>query len=355
VKTEILKIEPTHIDIDKINYAADVLKGGGLVVLPTETVYGLGANGLDKKAVEKIFIAKGRPSDNPLILHVAEKEQLEVLVKRVDEVSSKLIEAFWPGPLTLVMNKSEEVPQEVTSGIPTVAIRMPSHPVALSLIYAAGFPVAAPSANISGRPSPTRVEHVITDLDGKVDLIIDSGPCKVGLESTVLDISTGKPMVLRPGGIGLEDLKKVLGEVLLDAGSMENGKGVIPKSPGMKYTHYSPKAQLRIVSGDSQNVITKIKELSCQEEGGKIGILATDETLDQYKGIKSRDGFPITLISVGKRKDKATIAAQFFHTLRKFDEEKVEVVLAEAIDESGIGLAIMNRMNKAAGYNIISV
>ncbi len=355
MKTEILRIEPNHIDIDKISYAAEILKGGGLVVLPTETVYGLGANGLDKNAVEKIFIAKGRPSDNPLILHVAEKQQLDVLVKGVDEVSSKLIEAFWPGPLTLVMNKSREVPEVVTSGIPTVAIRMPSHPVALSLIYAAGFPVAAPSANLSGRPSPTRVEHVIEDLNGKVDLVIDSGPCKVGLESTVLDISTKKPMVLRPGGIGLEDLKKVLGEVLIDASSEENSKGFAPKSPGMKYTHYSPKAQLMVISGEPQKVITKIKELSSQEGIKKIGILATDETLDDYKEIKGKGMFPITLISVGKRKDKATIAAQLFHTLRMFDEAKVEMVLAEAIDESGIGLAIMNRMNKAAGYNIISV
>lgn len=353
MKTEVLKIQPENVDFEKIKYAADVLKQGGLVVFPTETVYGLGANGLDKKAVEKIFQAKGRPQDNPLILHVAQKEQMDNLVQDVN-VAVKLIEQFWPGPLTIVMERTKVVPNEVSGNLATVAIRMPFHPVALSLIYEAGVPLAAPSANKSGRPSPTRAEHCLKDLNGLVDVIIDSGNCKVGLESTVLDISTMPPVVLRPGGVSVEQLKDVLGNVLVHEGSYKDGDAIAPKSPGMKYTHYSPKAQLIVVCGSLECVVSKIKQLRLSEKGKRIGILATDETIKLYEDVKKDKLNPAIVISVGSRDDKATIASRFFHTLRKFDEKKVDIVFSEAVDEDGVGLAIMNRMNKASGYNIVN-
>lgn len=350
METEVLKIQPENIDFEKIKYAANVLKQGGLVVFPTETVYGLGANGLDKKAVEKIFLAKGRPQDNPLILHLAQKEQMDSLVKD-NNLAIKLIEQFWPGPLTLVMEKTKLVPDEVSANLSTVAARMPFHPVALSLIYETGLPIAAPSANKSGRPSPTRVEHCLADLDGLVDVIIDSGNCKVGLESTVLDISSTPPTILRPGGISVEQIKDVVGDVLIHKGVVNNEENGAPKSPGMKYTHYSPKAQLLVVCGDLEKVVTKIKQLCLNEKDKKIGILATDETINLYKQNNQSECKSAVIMSVGSRADKSTIAAKFFDALRKFDDKNVDIVFSEAVDEDGMGLAIMNRMNKASGYN----
>jgi len=351
LKTEILKIDIHNIDSAKIKYAAQVIEEGGLVAFPTETVYGLGANALNKAAVEKIFMAKGRPSDNPLIVHVADKESVEKLVSRIPEKAVKLMDTFWPGPLTLVMDKQSIVPDIITAGLNTVAVRVPSHPIALALIRAAKLPIAAPSANISGKPSPTDSKHVINDLDGKVDVIIDGGFSNIGVESTVMDMVVEPPMLLRPGGITLEQLEAVIGNVQIDPGVAQknlDGK-IVPKSPGMKYKHYAPKAKVVIVEGEIQKVAEKINELVKDYESRniKVGILATDETKQLY---------PEDLtVSLGSRMNPETIASNLFNAFRDYDKTDVQTIFAEAIDSTGIGLAIMNRMNKAAGYNIIKV
>jgi len=351
LKTEILKIDLHNIDNQKIKYAAHVIEEGGLVAFPTETVYGLGANALNKTAVEKIFKAKGRPSDNPLIVHVADKKSVGNLVLRIPEKAERLMDAFWPGPLTLVMDKQSIVPDIITAGLDTVAIRVPSHPIALALIREAKLPIAAPSANISGKPSPTDSKHVINDLYGKVDVIIDGGFSNIGVESTVVDMVVDPPMLLRPGGITLEQLEDVIGNVRIDPGIAQknlDGK-VVPKSPGMKYKHYAPKAKVVIVEGEIQKVAEKINELvkECESRDIKVGILATDETKHFY---------PENLtVSLGSRLNPETIAANLFNAFRDYDKTDVQTIFAEAVDSSGIGLAIMNRMNKAAGYNIIKV
>ncbi|MDP4092426.1 MAG: L-threonylcarbamoyladenylate synthase [Bacillota bacterium] len=350
MKTEILKIDKDQIDLSKIRYSADIIRNGGLVAFPTETVYGLGANAYDENAVQNIFKAKGRPSDNPLIVHVSCIEEVPGLVLDMPSNASRLMDEFWPGPLTIIMRKSERVPYIVTAGINTVGIRMPSHPVALSLIREAGVPIAAPSANSSGKPSPTNAAHVITDLSGKVDVIIDSGISNVGLESTVLDITDDNPVILRPGGITPAQIEKVLGKVSIDPAILRKADANFkPKAPGMKYTHYSPKADVIVVDGQPEKAAAKINELWEDYKLNNIfaGILATDQTIDLY-GDKC-------VISAGDRERPETIANSLFRLLRKFDEIGVRVILAEAIDNSGIGLAVMNRLNKAAGYNIIKV
>ncbi len=348
MNTEIIRIDLQNIDTAKIRYAAQVLKSGGLVAFPTETVYGLGANALNEKAVGNIFRAKGRPSDNPLIVHVSDRSEVSPLVSNLPFDAVKLMDKFWPGPLTIIMNKSEAVPYAVTAGIETVAVRMPSHPVALSLIHEAGVPVAAPSANSSGKPSPTSAEHVIDDLSGKVDVIVDAGYASVGLESTVIDLTSEKPVILRPGGVTHEQLESVLGSVYIDPAIMEKpGENLKPKSPGMKYKHYSPKAEVIVIDGRPEDIVRKIVLMKRDYESRGIlaGILATDQTFKQYeKG---------PVISAGDRNKPETIANSLFAMLREFDSIGVGVILAEAVDTSGIGLAIMNRMNKAAGYHII--
>jgi L-threonylcarbamoyladenylate synthase len=350
LKTEIIKVDKNNIDLEKISHAAKVLKNGGLVAFPTETVYGLGANALDEGAVKKIFTAKGRPSDNPLIVHIADKSSLGSIVRETSSNASILMDRFWPGPLTLVLKKSEIIPSVITAGLDTVAVRMPSHPVALALIKESGLPIAAPSANTSGRPSPTHAKHVIGDLEGKVDVILDAGSADVGLESTVLDATIIPPMILRPGGVTWEQLSGVLGVVDIDpslAGSTSND--FKPKSPGMKYKHYSPKAQVIIVSGNTSDVTIRINRLICEysSKSLKVGVLATDQTKNAYSAHE--------VISAGDRERPETIAANLFDALREFDERGVQIILAEAVDNSGIGMAIMNRMSKAAGYNIIKV
>lgn len=350
MNTQIINIDKNKIDEDKLQLAAKILRNGGLVAFPTETVYGLGANALDENAVKGIFTAKGRPSDNPLIVHIADKDYLSSLVADISEDAKKVIEKFWPGPLTIVLKKSARVPNIITAGLDTVAVRMPAHPVALELIRMSGVPVAAPSANISGKPSPTIAKHVIEDLDGRVDVIVDAGNAAVGLESTVLDMSVNPPMILRPGGITLQQLQKVLGDVSIDpAVAGETGKRSVPKSPGMKYVHYSPDADLIIVQGMLQAVVEKIGQLAKEYMGKniRVGIMATDQTKMEY----SAD----CVISVGDRYNPETIAANLFETLRKFDENRVELILAEAIDNKDIGVAIMNRMKKAAGNKVILV
>jgi L-threonylcarbamoyladenylate synthase len=350
LKTEIIKIDASSIDMGKIAYAADVIKSGGLVAFPTETVYGLGANALDQEAVKKIFKAKGRPADNPLIVHIADKSEVNKLVTGMPPDALHLIEAFWPGPLTLVMEKSEIVPCIITAGLDSVAVRMPSHPVAMALISKSGVPVAAPSANTSGKPSPTIPEHVIEDMSGKVNVIIEAGNANVGLESTVLDLTVFPPVILRPGGITPPQLLEVLKEVNIDPGLFSNNnKDMPPKSPGVKYRHYSPRADVMVVEGRLDMVVGKINKLieEYRQNSLKIGVLATEETKNRYFGVE--------VISAGSRSRPETIASNLFRALREFDNRQVDLILAEAVESSGIGLAIMNRLDKASGNKVIRV
>lgn len=335
---------------DKLGEAGRILREGGTVIFPTETVYGLGANALDDVAARKIFAAKGRPVDNPLIVHIYDRQQLKDIVKEVNETAKKAMDAFWPGPLTLIMEKSHNVPDSVTAGLNTVGVRMPKHDVALALLRAAEIPIAAPSANTSGKPSPTKLEHVLFDMDGKVDMILDGGPCEVGLESTVLDTTTNPPTILRPGGVTLEMLQSTYGEVALDKGLLKKeDKDFKPRAPGMKYTHYSPDAEVTVVQGKIENVAEYIKKRleECVQKGIKAGVLATDETSRYYEGSFT--------LSAGSRENPLTIAEGLFDSLREFDKHGIKLVFAEAVPENGIGLAIMNRMNKAAGFNIEKV
>jgi L-threonylcarbamoyladenylate synthase len=350
LKTQIIKLDIKNIDSDKLSYIADVLKDGGLVAFPTETVYGLGANALNENAVKNIFKAKGRPSDNPLIVHISDYKILDTITSNIPENALQLMAKYWPGPLTLVMEKSSKIPFIITAGLSSVAVRFPSHPIARALIAASGLPIAAPSANLSGKSSPTTAEHVIADLNGKVDVIVDAGNCNVGLESTVLDVTVNPPMLLRPGGITPNQIEAVVGKIVLDPALMNN-KTIksIPKSPGMKYTHYSPKADLIIVEGNLNNVVKKINELQnkYENDGLNVGILATEQTKAFYNSSE--------IISMGDRLNPDSIASNLFWSFREFDNRNIQIIIAEAIDNSGIGLAIMNRMTKAAGNNVIHV
>ncbi|WP_207707404.1 L-threonylcarbamoyladenylate synthase [Crassaminicella thermophila] len=349
MQTKIFEIDPENIQKDGLVFAAETLKNGGTVAFPTETVYGLGANALDQEAVKKIFEAKGRPSDNPLIVHIAKLEDLKYLVKEIPQNAKKLMARFWPGPLTIIFKRSLKVPDIITAGLDTVAIRMPSHPIAKTLIQMAGVPIAAPSANLSGKPSPTQGEHVIKDLKGKVDAIISGGSCNVGLESTVVDVTEDVPMILRPGGVTKEQLEEVLGQVKVDKAIEEGHEHLIPKSPGMKYTHYSPQADVVIISGNIDEVVEHIKKLKEEKEnkGFRVGIMCTDETKENYKDA--------VILSMGSRKNLASIANNLFAVLRRFDEEGVDIIFAESIEQKFLGHAVMNRMVKAAGYNVIKI
>lgn len=348
-KTIVLKMDENHVEKDQLTLPAQILREGGTVAFPTETVYGLGANALDVHAVKKIFEAKGRPSDNPLIVHISKIEEISELVKEIPTDAKILMERFWPGPLTFILKRSNQVPDVITGGLDTVAIRMPSHPIASTLISMAKVPVAAPSANLSGKPSPTEAKHVIEDLEGRVDMIISGGSCHVGVESTVLDMTSDEPMILRPGGITKEQLEEVLGEVKVDAALGLENKNLKPKSPGMKYTHYSPQAEVMIVSGEMDEMIESINRLKEErkERGFKVGIMCTDETKEKYK--------EATVLSMGSRKNIASIAANLFSVLRNFDEEGVDIIFAESLEEKDLGHAVMNRMIKAAGHNVIKV
>lgn len=349
-KTVIQIINEPKIERDKIHRAARIIREGGTVVFPTETVYGLGANALSPIAVEKIFTAKGRPSDNPLIVHISDKKDIESLIQDDSQKARKLMEAFWPGPLTLILKKSLQVPQRVTGGLSTVAIRMPQHPVALALIEDAGIPIAAPSANLSGKPSPTNAKRVIEDLQGKVDMIIDGGPCKIGLESTVLDLTGENPVILRPGGVTREMIEGVVGKVEEDP-ALKKGldEGVHPKAPGMKYKHYAPSVPVKVYVGNMNQVSDAIQKEADDilEKGSRVGILGTEENAKKYTASVIR--------SLGSRNRPEEIAANLFEGLRAIDEKKVDYILAEGISEENIGSAVMNRLRKAAGYNIVYV
>lgn len=354
--TQIIKIDITAPGWeDQLDTAAQVLKSGGLVAFPTETVYGLGANALDSQAVEGIYKAKGRPADNPLIVHIADVNDIEALVGTIPKAVPLLTDTFWPGPLTLVMPKSERIPSIITAGLDSVGIRMPSHPIALALIKKAGIPVAAPSANSSGRPSPTLAKHVIDDLSGKVDIIIDGGSTHVGVESTVLDVTTNPPVILRPGGVTYEHLQRLLGKIDSDpALNIKANENARPRSPGMKYRHYAPKAALLLLQGSAEHVASEISRRAklYNREGGHVGLLITDETACLYEA--SLYSF-CKILSMGSRKEPETLAANLFRCLREFDERGIDFILAETPDVNGIGQAVLNRLLKASGGNSISV
>lgn len=352
--TKILKIDTSIPDWEsQLDPAAQVLKTGGLVAFPTETVYGLGANALDTEAVQRIYRAKGRPPDNPLIVHIADIETVETLADKIPKAVPPLMDAFWPGPLTLVMPKSEKVPSIITAGLDTVGIRMPANPVALALIKKADIPIAAPSANSSGKPSPTMAKHVIEDLSGKVDMIIDGGSTDVGVESTVLDTTAEPPIILRPGGISYEQLRELLGQVDIDRTLTSADFGdITPRSPGMKYRHYAPKALLLLFQGSAERVAGEISRRAGLhiKEGSSVGILTTEETISLYEPSLHSS---CSILTLGSRKKPESLAANLYRCLREFDEKGVKIILAEAPDISGIGQAVMNRLLKASGGNYI--
>ena len=334
------------VDPAGIARAGQILKDGGLVAFPTETVYGLGGDALNASSSVKIYEAKGRPSDNPLIVHIAKIDDLKPLTRELPPAAMALAQAFWPGPLTMILPKSGLVPKETTGGLDTVAVRMPSHPAALALIEAAGGYVAAPSANTSGRPSPTKAAHVLEDLDGRIDCVIDGGEVGIGIESTIVDLTTDVPQVLRPGYISLEMLGEVLGEVVMDRG-LDPGSDAHPRAPGMKYRHYAPKAELVVVEGREEDVIRQISRLVREDEkaGKKVGIIAASESAGAYKSGIVR--------TIGTRSDALTISSHLYGLLREFDELGTDRIYSEAFEEGQLGEAIMNRLLKAAGHHVI--
>lgn len=324
-----------------IEEAAKLLQKGEVVAIPTETVYGLGADATNDEAVAKIFLAKGRPSDNPLIVHIGSLKQLEPIVSDISSKAKQLMDAFWPGPLTVILPKGEGISQRVSAGLDTIGVRMPNHPIALKIIQQSGLPIAAPSANTSGRPSPTTANHVQEDLKGKIPLIIDGGNTGVGVESTVIDCSTEPPMILRPGGVSQEEIEGIIGKVMVDEALSDMANA--PKSPGMKYAHYAPKAPLHIVEGSNDFLQEQIK--AAQDEGLKVGVLGTVETQKLYDAD--------VVLACGSQKDILTVAYHLYETLRKFDEHELDLIFSESFSEKGLGQAVMNRLIKAAGHQII--
>ena len=349
MNTKILKMDEENIDADAIREAGNILRNGGLVAFPTETVYGLGGDALNAESSGKIYAAKGRPSDNPLIVHIAGMEELSKIVRKIPEEAYLLAEHFWPGPLTMIFEKSDCVPLETTGGLETVAVRMPSNKIARALIRVSGGYIAAPSANLSGRPSPTVAKYVIEDLDGRVDMIIDGGEVNIGLESTIIDLTGDKPMILRPGYITEEMLEETIGSVEIDQTIIEGNSKQAPKAPGMKYRHYAPKGNLTIIEGEADRVVDYINEQLriYRKNGSKTGVIATDETAAKYQADSVK--------SAGKRKDEDQIARQLFRILREFDDEGVEIIYAESFEGRGVGQAIMNRLLKAAGHQVIKL
>lgn len=353
-ETKFVSIEEEKIDGEKekllIEEAGRILRSGGLVAFPTETVYGLGGDALQKESSKKIYAAKGRPSDNPLIVHICCWEAIKRIAEEIPAQAEILAEAFWPGPLTMILQKSDAVPLETTGGLNTVAVRMPENKIALALIEAAGGYVAAPSANTSGKPSPTLAEHVREDLDGKIEMILDGGSACIGLESTIIDLTENTPMILRPGYITKEMLEAALGEeVAVDRTLLDAAAKQAPKAPGMKYRHYAPKGELTIVSGEADSVTDTIRRLAEEKmrAGERVGIICTDET----KALYGAD----CIASVGARTDEDAIARHLYAILREFDTEQVTCIYSEAFSERGIGQAIMNRLLKAAGHHVLHV
>lgn len=352
--TEIVTIEFTQDNLTAeedrlLREAGEVIRRGGLVAFPTETVYGLGGDALNPASSEKIYRAKGRPSDNPLIVHICRLEDLEKIVARVPEEAYRIADAFWPGPLTMIMEKADIVPLQTTGGLNTVAVRFPSHRVAQKLIEYSGGYVAAPSANLSGKPSPTRAKYVVEDMSGRIDTIIDGGDVGIGLESTIIDLTVTPPQILRPGYVTRQMLEDLLGQVEMDRTTMQNDTGEAPKAPGMKYRHYAPKAELLIVEGEQEAVIRYINEnvKMRRTQGERIGVIATGETCAVYEADVVKN--------IGSREDRETIAKNLFRVLREFDDAGVDVIYSESFDTDGLGQAIMNRLLKAAGHRLVQV
>jgi len=349
MKTLMIKVDSWNPELEKIQKAAEIIQAGGLVAFPTETVYGLGADALNGDAVMRLFEAKKRPLDNPPIVHVADVSEVYPLVTEVSRKAKLLMEQLWPGPLTLVFKRSNNVPKATVAGLDTIAIRMPNHKVAQELIKKSHRPIAAPSANLSGKPSPTTAKHVYEDLNGRIDAIIDGGAANIGVESTVVDLSSDPPVLLRPGGTPFEVLKKLVADLQLHPFVQAEEDVPLEKirSPGMKHKHYAPKAQVILVEGSVQAVVSKVKQLaeSYTLQGRRVGILATDETKSAYKGNVVR--------SLGSRFNLSTIARNLFCMLREVDAEGVDVIVAEGVPSEGLGLAVMNRLRKASGYHII--
>lgn len=348
MNTKLYEIDINNIDAEKMQEAGDLIAAGELVGFPTETVYGLGGDGLHPDAAKKIYEAKGRPSDNPLIIHIAEVSDLDRVGKNVPEQARKLADAFWPGPLTMIVWKKDEVPFATTGGLNTVAVRMPNHPVALELIRRSGKLIAAPSANTSGRPSPTEASHVMGDLDGRIAMVLDGGPVGIGIESTIIDLTEPVPMILRPGYITPEMLSEVLGEeVIIDPGIIAADDTTKPKAPGMKYKHYAPKADMVIVDGEESAVVEKINALTkeAHANGKKVAVVATEETKDRYASD--------VVLNIGARQDEDSIARHMYKILRECDKLDVEVIFSESFKTPRIGQAIMNRLLKAAAHQVI--
>lgn len=349
METKVFVARDNYIKDEELKEASAVIRSGGLVAFPTETVYGLGGDATNPEASRKIYAAKGRPSDNPLIVHIADFSQLRNIVAEVPQEAEKLAEAFWPGPLTMILRKNDVIPYETTGGLDTVAIRMPSHPVARAFLQDSGCMIAAPSANTSGRPSPTTAQHVWEDLHGKIEILLDGGPVGIGIESTIVDLSEERPMILRPGFITQEMLSAVLGDVGMDPGLASENSKQPPKAPGMRYRHYAPKADLILVEGTMEEVISKINALTreAQAMGKSVGVLATEENKDCYVADH--------VIVIGQRQDEAEIARHLFDVLRQFDDLQVDLIYSESFVAAGVGQAIMNRLLKAAGHKRIFV
>jgi L-threonylcarbamoyladenylate synthase len=348
-QTLMVKVNPLEPDLEKIRIAAKIIKRGGLVAFPTETVYGLGANALNSDAVLALFKAKNRPLDNPPIVHVENIDRIYELAEHVPPEAKQLIQRFWPGPLTLIFKRSRAIPSVTVAGLDTVAIRMPKHKVALMLIKESSCPIAAPSANLAGKPSPTSANHVFDDLNGRIEAILDGGTTRIGVESTVLDLSSDPPLVLRPGGTPFEALKKVLPSVELHpfvVAERELSLGEI-RSPGMKHKHYAPNAEVVVVEGSIPAMIARIKELaaSYKQKGAKVGVLATDETQTVYQAD--------AVETLGSRFNLDMVAKNLFSRLRELDAKRLDVIIAEGLSTEGLGLAVMNRLRKASGYNIV--
>lgn len=351
METRVIPVDREHLQKETVAEAAELLRAGELVAFPTETVYGLGGDALMPDAARKIYAAKGRPSDNPLIVHIADTGALPKLASEIPDAAWLLAERFWPGPMTMILKKKPIVPDATTGGLATVAIRMPSDPVAAMLIRESGVFIAAPSANASGRPSPTRAEHVYEDLNGRIPMILDGGSVPIGLESTIVDLTGETPMVLRPGYITIEQLREVLPDVQYDPAILKRVRDdtIVAKAPGMRYRHYAPKGELTIFEGDLAAVTARIQAEAEAKlaEGARVAVLASEETKDCYRGLMVR--------CVGDRDCEETVAAHLFETLREFDRMGAEYIFGECFPEDGVGQAVMNRLMKAAGYRIVRV
>ena len=354
METKIIKIRPaggtfTPEEDAALRRAGEIIRDGGLVAFPTETVYGLGGDALNKESSRKIYAAKGRPSDNPLIVHICRLEDIMRIVPQLSPEAEKIAEAFWPGPLTMILPKSAQVPYETTGGLDTVAVRFPSDKIAQKLIaYSGGF-VAAPSANLSGKPSPTSIKYVMEDMRGRIEMIIDGGDSEIGLESTIVDCTVQPPQILRPGYITREMLDDVLGAVDVDVTTIRADSGQAPKAPGMKYRHYAPKGDLVIVEGAPERVISYINEHTAEDNaaGEKTGIIGTSELLEQYRADSVK--------CIGSRSEEYGIARNLYTILRQFDDEQVTKIYSEGFETEGLGQAIMNRLLKAAGHHVVHV